>query len=178
MAANLIAFLLAGTVCALSGRLTIRNDGDYGPYGGDGPWFALTIDSDVQGDVQLASHCWIVPDGEYRGTLDPDDRSLLDCLIEDIRTSSPETPPYWICPHAPAFEVAQWSPRGTFLTNACISRVQASPLAALYAFMHRAIPRACWTEFTPSFECPKPPRRDLPALPIRRQGSTQNKHVA
>jgi len=79
MAANLIAFLLAGTVCALSGRLTIRNDGDYGPYGGDGPWFALTIDSDVQGDVQLASHCWIVPDGEYRGTLDPDDRSLL-CL--------------------------------------------------------------------------------------------------
>ena len=142
--------LFAGSLCQPSGAVLLRHSGDYGP-GGNGTSFSLQVDMPAKGDVLLGSHRWIVPDGVYRGTLLPEDRQLLDCLMQDLKEGLPSPPPFWHCPHAPDFQVVTFSssPGDNLITTVCISRVSESPLASPFHFVRWLIPRACWVREDP-----------------------------
>ena len=148
----LLAFLLYTAVGARSPEIVLRHDGDYGPYGGDGPSFSLIVTA--AGRAQLGSHEWIVQDGEYEGVVLPADLDLLYNAVEDLKRATPAPAPLWMCPHAPAFWVEELLPANPgaqpFITNVCISAVQTSLLAPLFDLASAVVGRTTWTTFRPS----------------------------
>jgi hypothetical protein len=153
-------------------EIVLRHDGDYGPYGGDGPSFHLVVSR--TGEVQLSAHRWLCADGQYEGQISSADTELLYSMFEDLKSATSSPPPFWICPHAPAFWVMEAPTGGAepFVTNSCVSAVATSPLARFYAFARRVAVAAEWTSFTPATAAPtrlEPQLIMLRPLPIRRK---------
>ena len=146
------------------------HDGDYGPYGGDGPSFHLLVNR--TGTVKLTAHRWLCADGQYEGEIPPEAVELLYSMFEDLKSASPSPPPFWTCPHAPAFWVME-VPAGSepFVTNSCVSKVTESPLAQFYVFAGKVAATAAWTQFTPDADARpalEPQLLMLRPLPIRK----------
>lgn len=120
---------------------------------GDGTSFDLSVDG--TGTATLMSHNWMCPDGRYEGHISSQDLKLLNDLVEDVRAVTPDPPLFWLCMHAPAFWVrkspsAPSDPNQRFDTNACVSTVDSSPLAQLFAFARTLAERTTWDNFIPS----------------------------
>jgi len=122
--------------------LEVRHSGDYGP-GGDGPSFTLNLST--PGVYRFSCHRWLLSDGQYLLDLTPSDAALVMAVVDDLQATSPDPPEFWVCPHSPDFGVflLSSSPPHEFASTVCVSRVQSSRFAFLFALVTRLATTHC-----------------------------------